>query len=677
MIVKPIPTWAEGNRLYPLPPDYNDLNEEGQRLARINGCRQWMIPYDTIAKLVSPVHKRYADLSASEKLVAQRYKQEALVASVYLFDTSYLKPTYDDSGSKMWDPLFYKGYLPRPRFHDDVLRAHAINRYGVEVEPRGGGKTTNLSVLCLTKFVSCPGREIVYCTASHPLAEGVGGRIKQQLTDNALLVDDWAPEYDGPIRPNRGEGSWGTTFFTGRNYSTFRVSSVDSVQRGIRADDYFLDDPEWDASASTDMQITRDDMEQLIKHVIIPMVTKPGASLWWQGTFVSQRHYLWAVMENRLVVVNGKTVEVPAIADFEPWHRKAIDVINETPEGQKSIWPEMWPLDDKDKEERKLPPETITLVELEKSMGSSAFAAEMRARPGTGGAAYFGELNEELHGWWLKGDEVDDAALAKPCFSKTPICWWREGVKKEVPLSEFLASSRVFITLDHAYTEKVTSDFKVCTCMAVTDTNELFVLDTWGSNTVPVGGFVQQAFQMAERWGAAALCPEKVKEGYALVAALNEVVRTRANDVMGTQYLVPIRPISVGTIDKTAKISALLMRFENGKIKLPMFTRGRDRWRPMFNQIRDFNPNVKDGGLKKDDFIDTVAMSQFVTQLPPKKLPPKTAVDDMLKRWRKGERVDSSGIPLIYYLPKDLLTDEDLKCLTHPPESNSPKPTLM
>jgi len=41
-----VPIEKEGNPLYPLPPDYEELTDKGKRLARVNACRQWLIPGD-------------------------------------------------------------------------------------------------------------------------------------------------------------------------------------------------------------------------------------------------------------------------------------------------------------------------------------------------------------------------------------------------------------------------------------------------------------------------------------------------------------------------------------------------------------------------------------------------------------------------------------------------------
>lgn len=660
----------EGNLLWPLPEDYLSLGESGQRQARVNGCRMWTLGYDTIASVL--FSKRFVDLTALEKDKVRFYKAEAHVASFHLFDKLYLTPVYSIEGNKLFDPLFYGTVvLPRPKFHDDSLRFQAVNKYLAEVEPRGSAKTTDLRATALMELVTKPGHEIVYTTASHPLAEITGSKIKTQLQDNTLLVDDWTPEYAGHFQPDRGDAPWGVTYFTLRNRASFKISSVESIQRGLRPDKYILDDPEWDPSASTDMQISRDEMDHMLTRIVIPMVQKPGAVLVWRGTFVSQRHFLWAAMENQTIVEDGVTKEVAAIEVFQGWKRRIVDVIG--PDG-KSIWPFMWPSNEEEKKALGLPEETQTLAQVEKAMGTPAYMAEMRGQPGMGGAAFFGDLNMDQHGYWFDDATVDEASSTSPSSSKTLICWNRNGTVIKVPLAEFVTKFPTFITMDPAYTENPTSDFKVCTCMAVTDANELFVLDTWRSNRLPLNVLIREAFQMAERWKSVALCPEKVKEGHTVIAAMNEIVRTQASDVMGVKHLTQVRPINPGVVDKTSKIAALLWRFQHGKIRLPLKHRSTDRWRPLFNQIRDFNPNASDGGLKKDDDIDSVCMSSFMVKLPRVLAGAKAKTNDALARFRKGERVDSMGFPLLMSIPTKDLTPEDITCLTLPPAPKNDLP---
>ena len=74
--------WIEkqDNPLYPLPADYMELSEEGQRLARVNACRMWTDTKNRTPKEIS----------------------EAFVAAVRFFDLWYLVPDHAND----FDPLF-------------------------------------------------------------------------------------------------------------------------------------------------------------------------------------------------------------------------------------------------------------------------------------------------------------------------------------------------------------------------------------------------------------------------------------------------------------------------------------------------------------------------------------------------------------------------------------------
>ena len=72
----------EGNDYYPLPADYDDLTSEGQRLARINGTRQWIV----------------------HEMSAPDVRARAMQYSVDLFDHCYLRRQTDDDGSIILEP---------------------------------------------------------------------------------------------------------------------------------------------------------------------------------------------------------------------------------------------------------------------------------------------------------------------------------------------------------------------------------------------------------------------------------------------------------------------------------------------------------------------------------------------------------------------------------------------
>ena len=104
------------NDLYPLPPDYLELSEEGQRQARTNAVRQFLVPGLT-----------------------DRQKAEAYVASLNFFDFYYLHPDLDVE----FDPMFYDDApLPTPEMHYDIARQWATERLSIAIAPRGSAKSS-------------------------------------------------------------------------------------------------------------------------------------------------------------------------------------------------------------------------------------------------------------------------------------------------------------------------------------------------------------------------------------------------------------------------------------------------------------------------------------------------------------------------------------------------------
>ena len=229
MEIKRIPTRDEGNDNYPLPSDYDQLTKDGQRLARVNACRQWLLSEDDISR-----------------------RGDNLVSSVWWFDRYYLWP--DDEADV--NPLFYDDQpLETPDFHWVLLRQWAGYRMTAAVAPRGSAKSFLNCKDMLLRMVTRPAYSFVYATSTHPNAREVGERIKRQLIHNQRIHDDFAPEFDGRIVPRRGEGSFSTEHMILNNGSWLRLLSASSKQRGGRPRRYRLDDPEYDPKSSTPMSV--------------------------------------------------------------------------------------------------------------------------------------------------------------------------------------------------------------------------------------------------------------------------------------------------------------------------------------------------------------------------------------------------------------------------------------
>lgn len=610
-----IPTPLQGNPLYPLPAGFFDLDPEGQRRARVNACRQWLLPFDN-----------------------DEDKANARVASLHYFDSYYLHPDPDNN----FDPLFYdEPPLPAAPMHWEMIRAWALYRLNIDIWPRGAAKSTwmrkDIGLCTLTR----PSYSTVYATSTHENAKFTGQVLKDLCYENQRVFDDWAPEYGGRLKPVRGEAPTGIEFFYLSNGSWIRCISAESRQRGIRPRRYRLDDPEYDPKASTSLTTLRDYMQTLLFKVALPMVMRGGCGVDWTATFVSKRHYAFHAMET----VHTAEGEVAKDPRFNFWSRRIFKAAFEQDGKLVSCWPEMWPVDRAAKKADPSLAKKISLEEIRETIGTANFNSEYMASPGEAESRYFGELTKEKHRWWLT--DVDELAYDNPRESYAHIHWHHKNIHKSETLKEFLSKRRLFITADTSYSAKADSDYKVATCMAIDyKTNELFVLDMWSGQTAEKV-LNDNILRMADKWKVPTVHPELVKDSITLYESLLDSVRTRAVQELGLSHCPRVckdnRP---GNDNKEAKIAALLFRFEFGLIKIPEGKMD-PCWQRLETQITDYNPEVEGGGVPHDDELDTVAMSRKIIR---GRLSESPALEDQvvepfIDRLLRGE-THSNGLPI-------------------------------
>jgi hypothetical protein len=383
MRLKRIETRAEGNELFPLPPDYMDLTEDGQREARVNACRQWLVP------VTSPQDK------------ADRF-----IGAMLFFDHWYLCPDEADD----FNPMFYdEDPVPLPDGHLGIYKEWAQNRASIAIAPRGFAKSNCIRKSILLQMLTRPGYSFIYATSTNDNAKQTGQIIKTQFQQNSRIFDDWSPEFDdNRIVPRRGEASFGIELMYLKNGSWFRAISSESRQRGGRPRCYVLDDPEYDPRASTSMSVLRSYMDTLLFKVVMPMITRPGTSLRWLATFVSRRHYAWYAMETQ-ENQEGLKAKDPR---FDHWSRMIIKAAYKDKKDKLvSCWPEMWPVDREQKKDDPRLKERISLEEIKEQIGSANFASEYMADPGSSEDQFFPELDDS-HRWWLTS--VDAAYGLEP-----------------------------------------------------------------------------------------------------------------------------------------------------------------------------------------------------------------------------------------------------------------------
>ena len=154
--------WIEktDNPLYPLPADYMELSEEGQRQARVNACRMW----------------------TGSKGRTTEELSEAFLAAVRFFDLWYLVPDHEID----FDPLFYDDDpLATPAFHFDILKIWSSTSRNITIAPRGSAKSFLVRKACLLRMISRPVYTILYATSTNDNAKGMG----QCLKDQAVALD--------------------------------------------------------------------------------------------------------------------------------------------------------------------------------------------------------------------------------------------------------------------------------------------------------------------------------------------------------------------------------------------------------------------------------------------------------------------------------------------------------
>lgn len=576
----------QGNAMWPLPADYLTLTPEGQRLARVNACSQWLVPTNDL------------------KLKATRF-----AGSVNFFDNWYLHPDWDED----FNPYFYDDDpVEPPAGHFAIYRMWAMAPRSIAIAPRGFAKSNCFRKTALLQMLSRPAFSFIYATSSVDNAEQTSQILKTQFIGNRRISDDFSPEFpDGRITPKRGEASFGVELMYLANGSWFRAISAESRQRGGRPRVYALDDPEYDPKASTSMSILRSYMERLLFKVVMPMVTRRDTSVRWLATFVSRRHYAWHAMMTELLADGSKVAKDPR---FDQWARLVLRSEYTDEDGKQcSAWPTMWPVDRKTRDADEKLKGLITLEDIREMIGTHNYLAEYLAQPGEAEEQYFGDVTQEKHGWWLENPDAESDV--DPYASKSTVCWRnKNGDVERMAMTDFLGSRiKLFATVDTSYTSTSDSDFKVCTVMGYDPVEAvLFVLDTWGGQVrEPV--LIEHAFRLAMKWRVPTIHVEVVRQSFSLYAAMESMVRQRADQITGMTppKVVKLNP---GVMDKTSKISALNYRFEHGLIKLPTWRRGLMPWRHLFEQIEQFNPDAENGGLAHDDFLDTVAMSMFVVR---------------------------------------------------------------
>lgn len=591
-----------------MPRDYEGLTKGGQREARVNGCRQWMVPGLGVEERA----RRYADC-------------------VMWFDRNYLWP----QPLAGWDPMFYDQVCEPSDMHWNMHYWGALHKLCLQVLPRGSAKSTRTRVELLFDSVCVPGMSTWYVTSTQKNYARQAEMVRRQLAGNDYLIDDW-----GRMIPGKNEGTFNRDYQGLRNGAVIEYTSVGSRNRGGRPRKIVLDDPEYDSSGEKDSGELIEAMGTTIRKILLPMVMRAGTGLVWRGTFVSRKHYAYRVM------FSGEGGEEDT---YKRWAKVMVKHSEVTGEGKRvSCWPHMWPADEEEKKRLGLHRDAPTVEDVIEEVGEDMYEGEYQGSPGGSGVRYI-QVEENswatLEGW--------DGGVLKE--SKAKLCWEGPKGKQSVEVGELLRDGTVFCCIDTAYTNTQESDWKVCTWFVRSPQDGcLLVLGCIDGKLENEDQFVERCLREGDKYGTKMVCPEMTAQQTGLTAKLEALTRSGWCGMVGVERTPYVNPIKLPKMKKSAKLGVLERWFRLGVIKLPRWAAGEASMLRMVEQLEGFNPGAEDGiGLARDDHIDTLQMPQFVVRGGVGVMG-EDAVEEMspIERFRSGEVWDNKrGMPMLAGVP--------------------------
>jgi len=575
------------SRFWPLPPDYDKLDAEGQKLARVNA-------------------------------VSLRGTPELSIASWHFFREHYLTPTPKG--------FFYPhGIVKSPQAHYQIVGNWATHDLTVTEAPRSFAKSTLLRENVLKDLLTIQYSQNLLFLAKMEFIKPWVDIVMLQLTDNQWIVDDF-----GSLKGKRGKGSWSHSFLKLSNGAVLQTLPIGGAVLGPRPHKVTLDDVEKDDS----QQKQRDNMEEMIERArtfffndIYPMA-EAGVPIRIVGTRVHDRsfiHYLATTDDPAITKYFHRTILKAEYADKKNGETKLIwaeKMSRKWLDRQRAIMGDaaysVQYLNEAGTDHKRclhIHPELCTY--WLKNADPDAYK-----NPLLSGASV---ITHQLGEW--KINEEGDERIPVPR-------------RVERQWADVVTGMRRFITVDYADTVSPAADFSVVHVLGL-ENNEvhrdtLWSLDIWvGKVTREI--LVRRIFEMARRWDVWLVGIEH----YPVIAESSERLLGDVKGLFKGQDRMPaVIPVKFPTtLSKPEKIKGLTWRFNQFRMKLPL-DREVDHagYRALFEQVRRFTPDM--ALLRYDDAIDTLAMHQGIGKPRPAAFAdvptPKTPVDHL----REGQLID-------------------------------------
>lgn len=587
---------ATGNPRYPLPPDYEELSTEGQRLARVNACLQADTP-------------------------------RASALSWNFFRNYYLMP----DPAIGFDPMFYKNILPSPPGHYKIVSWLSEHRFLAIGAPRGFAKSTLKRTIILKEMLTKPGVEIATILSKEDFGIDEMDLLKFQFEENERIIEDF-----GPQRTGHGLGVWNNHLLRTQSRAAVKMFSMDGRIRSIRPDLVFIDDVEYDEDyKKSARETTADITTKVLKVIVSAMEAKSKVCL--LGTMLSKQSFLYFVV---------CTEDDPRFQSAEKggkWFK--INIPGVDTHGH-NAWGAKYTKEH--------------LAERRLLLGDSIFRTEFMGDPVSEEDAPFvirPDLHEYTFPTSEAAERVVENPYATD-VSVTYHAVKDDGLKRStvpvtVPFREKIDDLRKVLAIDYASGMTAAHDYSSIVVGGLDDEDNLWVLDAWFGR-VRSTRLAQLAWEYALRWRVSGIAVEAIGAQEEIVRLVRE---TGYSLTQGSNSWLPaVIPLKYpGKLSKGDRISnALERRFNQGRIKLPGQRSNSGAMYELYHQIRNFTPDLR--SLQFDDLVDSLAMIQIASKghLPTLKGAP--AAVTVIERLRAGERfLPGTDIPLATMVPFETL----------------------
>jgi len=587
------------NPWYPLPADYADLTEDGQKEARLAALKRQNTPME-------------------------------LVAAWDLFRRLYLQPT--EPG------FFYHSFTPSPKFHYELIYDAGNYARNIVAAPRGFAKSVVMGtelplLLALTRSYL----RILVSLSTETMLDERFSTFMIQLTENPYIINDF-----GHLKPPRAASRiWNHELLQLANGSQIKGYSVRSRKRGARADVFLLDDPEYDSTSGSSLSndvILREQFQQFLFKQVIPMLEK-GSVAFWIGTMISRQSSLYhACYEDD--------------ERFTYWNRRVYSALypsEKDPSKVSLLWSNHWDAD--------------FLKVREKEIGRSHFLSEYMNAPGNPEDRILRVdpiLNEYVIDGQDEMFAQHPLSMVAPLnyyrYDRAKDKWENITVASGV----FFKKLYRMITFDPSEGLGSQHDYSCLVVSGLDRENCLWVLDMW-MGRAPNAALLNIIYKYGLKWRPKVIGVESNSIQIQLADAMGTIVKDRGQTTNWMPAVVPVDYTKTASRkSKSDRISTLEWRFDAGKIKYPKHLSGTWPFNALYTQTKDYTYDL--ALLSHDDAIDTVAMVHFMIHGQGSKDVYQRPGTTMIEKIQAGD-VCPGGLPIISGYSSQTLPQEIIDAL--------------